>query len=53
MAVPEYIRKVERPVNTIVDDNGRNHPITPVLNYPIRHKNRYCFQTEVFSKDQS
>ena len=26
MAVPEYIRKVERPVNTIVDDNGRDGP---------------------------
>ena len=26
MAVPEYIRKVKRPVNTIVDDNGRDGP---------------------------
>lgn len=26
MAVPEYIRKVQRPVNTIVDDNGRDGP---------------------------
>jgi hypothetical protein len=24
MAVPESIRKVTRPVNTIVDDNGRD-----------------------------
>ena len=26
MAVPEYIRKVERPVNTIVEDSGRDGP---------------------------
>lgn len=26
MAVPEYIRKVPRPVNTIVEDNGRDGP---------------------------
>ena len=26
MAVPEYIRMVPRPVNTIVEDNGRDGP---------------------------
>ena len=26
MAVPDYIRKVPRPVNTIVEDNGRDGP---------------------------
>lgn len=30
MAVPDHIRKVPRPVNTIVEDNGRDGP------------NRYC-----------
>ena len=26
MAVPDHIRKVPRPVNTIVEDNGRDGP---------------------------
>lgn len=26
MAVPEYIRQVQRPKNTVVDDNGRDGP---------------------------
>ncbi len=26
MAVPEYIRKVPRPVNTVVEDNGKDGP---------------------------
>jgi len=34
MAVPESIRKVERPVNTIVDDNGRDGP----LRYAVRER---------------
>jgi len=34
MAVPESIRLVERPVNTIVDDNGRDGP----LRYAVRER---------------
>jgi hypothetical protein len=34
MAVPESIRIVERPVNTIVDDNGRDGP----LRYAVRER---------------
>lgn len=34
MAVPEEIRKVQRPKNTIVDDNGRESP----LRYAVRER---------------
>ena len=34
MAVPESIRKVERPKNTIVDDNGKDSP----NRYPVRER---------------
>lgn len=34
MAVPEYIRKVPRPKNTIVDDNGKEGP----LRYAVRER---------------
>lgn len=34
MAVPEEIRKVQRPINTVVDDNGRNSP----LRYAVRER---------------
>ena len=34
MAVPEEIRKVPRPVNTVVDDNGREGP----LRYAVRER---------------
>lgn len=34
MAVPEEIRKVQRPKNTIVDDNGREGP----FRYPVRER---------------
>ena len=34
MAVPESIRMVQRPVNTIVDDNGRDGP----LRYAVRER---------------
>ena len=34
MAVPEFIRKVPRPVNTIVGDNGRDGP----NRYPVRER---------------
>jgi hypothetical protein len=36
MAVPESIRLVERPVNTIIDDNGRDGP----LRYAVRERSR-------------
>ena len=35
MAVPESIRKVPRPVNTIVSDNGKDGP----NRYPVRERN--------------
>ena len=34
MAVPESIRKVPRPVNTIVQDNGKEGP----NRYPVRER---------------
>lgn len=34
MAVPEFIRKVPRPVNTIVQDNGKDGP----NRYPVRER---------------
>jgi hypothetical protein len=34
MAVPEEVRKVERPVNTVVEDNGRDGP----LRYAVRER---------------
>ena len=35
MAVPESVRKVPRPVNTIVSDNGKDGP----NRYPVRERN--------------
>jgi hypothetical protein len=36
MAVPESIRIIERPINTVIDDNGRDGP----LRYAVRERGR-------------
>ena len=41
MAVPESVRKVKRPVNTIVEDSGRD----TVYRYSVRERGEIVYES--------
>ena len=41
MAVPESVRKVERPVNTIVEDSGRD----TMYRYAVRERGEIVYES--------